>query len=159
MNKTKMVGTTIKEIVDHSTGEIIDTEIEKHFKTKVEKDKFFVIYLKYLSSFYGLTSALDIKLLIKMCELSEYNEGKVVISTGVRCDIMKELKTASSNISRSLKSLKNKSLITGDKGVYYINPQLFWKGSEVTRQESLLSDEGVSFKLTFYSNKENTATD
>ena len=54
--------------------------------------------------------------------------------------------TKPKNPINNLKKLKELGLITGEKGEFTINPEIFWKGDTKTRQQVL---EGKSLKVSF----------
>ena len=139
----------LREVVieDRETGEV--TSVEKTFSIKTDtQDEFFMTYIKNMSSFFKLKSIVDIKMITKFCILAEYNTGKVILASATRLEISEELEISSSQISKSINSLKGLKLITGDKGAYVINPMLFWKGQNKTRNQ-LLKDKGLEITIKF----------
>lgn len=137
------------EQFDPETGEIIKTEVTKVFKINMGKQEpFFMTYCSYLSSFYQLKYADDIKIIIKLNEWAQFDTGEVQLSPKRRLEITEELKIRNDAISKSLKRLKEKSLISGEKGAYLINPIIFWKGDKAKRRELLVgSGLDVHFKF------------
>lgn len=134
---------------DPDTGLIVMTETKKLIKTTLgETEEFFQVYCKLIASVYELSYSNDIKILIKFCEIAEFNTGKVSITSPDRKEICDELNMQSSNMSKSIKRLKDKELISGEKGRYTINPAIFWKGDKKTRAE-LLKDGGLSVTFNF----------
>ena len=144
----KLKNETVVDCVDLDSGQIIRTTTQKTFSVKVEQDEFFMTYVKYLSAFYELKYADDIKILIKFCEICKFDTGEISLSTGLRKEIEQELNISTSSFSKSLKRLKDKGLVLGDKGLFSINPQLHWKGSNKTRAE-VLKEKKVSVNLEF----------
>lgn len=142
------VQSTETQHVDESTGQLIITTTQKTHKIEVNEDNFFITYLKFLSVFYELTHISDVKLIVKFCELAEFNTGKVSISTGKRKEICDELGINTSNFSKYTKRLKDKGLISGDKGEYKINPDIFWKGDKKSRA-ALLKDNALTLTFGF----------
>lgn len=139
----------LREVVieDREAGEV--TSVEKTFSIKTDtQDEFFMTYIKNMSSFFKLKSIVDIKMITKFCILAEYNTGKVILAPATRLEISEELEISSSQISKSINSLKGLKLITGDKGAYVINPMLFWKGQNKTRNQ-LLKDKGLEITIKF----------
>jgi Firmicute plasmid replication protein (RepL). len=128
------------ETVDYETGEVRLIETTKQFNVKIETEEFFMTYTKFISSLYGLTKLSDLKLLVKFCEVAEYNTGVVQLTTASRIEICKELNIGLTNISKNIKSLIKKGLITGSFGNYTINPHVFWKGDRKTRAQVLKTD-------------------
>jgi predicted transcriptional regulator len=80
--------------------------------------------------------------------MAEYNTGKVNITSQERKVLIKILEIDNSALSKSIKRLLGKGLITGSGGTYYINPVIFWKGDTKTRAE-LLSAKKLSININF----------
>ena len=83
-----------------------------------------------------------------MCSMAEYNTGKVSVSTQDRKRLCDLYSIDPSQYSRYIKDLIAKGLITGEKGAYYINPGIFWKGDRSSRFD-LLKEGGLEFTLKF----------
>lgn len=83
-----------------------------------------------------------------MCKRAQYNTGVVNISAADRKEICEELNITNNAITNNFKKRRDLSLITGDKGRFTINPQIFWKGEMKVRNQ-LLKEEAVqiSFKI------------
>lgn len=135
--------------VDKETGEITNTEVTKLVKINIGKqEEFYMTYCSYLSSIYQLTYADDIKLMVKLCEWGQYDKGTVQLTSARRTEITSELKMHNANISKSLKRLKEKKLIDGEKGEFQINPAIFWKGDRAVRKE-ILNKDGLNVIFNF----------
>lgn len=132
--------------VDKETGEIITTS--KTFSIKTTQDTFYMSYIEYLSPVLQLKSQLDKDVLMYFCMMAEYNTGKVSLSTQERQDLLTKLDVASQALSRSVNNLKEVDLISGDRGLYYINPKVFWKGTNETR-DKLLKDKKLNVTISF----------
>lgn len=140
--------TTISR-VDKETGEITETEVKKLVKINMGKqEEFYMTYCQYLAPLYQLTYADDIKLIVKLCELGQYDTGKVQLSSARRGEITETLGLHNSNISKSLKRLVQKQLISGEKGEYQLNPVIFWKGDRAVRKE-ILRRGGIDVMFNF----------
>ena len=50
-----------------------------------------MIFCKFIGGFFDLTSVLDMKLLIKFCQIADFNTGVVLLPAGLRKDLMLEL--------------------------------------------------------------------
>lgn len=135
--------------VDKETGEITQTEVTKLVKINIGKqEEFYMTYCSYLSSIYQLTYADDIKLMVKLCEWGQWDKGTVQLTASRRVEIKKELGMHNTNISKSIKRLKEKKLIDGDKGEFQINPAIFWKGDRAVRKE-ILNKSGLNVIFNF----------
>lgn len=144
--KSKQVLSSIKEIVDSETGELLQQEVEKHFVTKVKSDNFFMCFFENFGAFYGLEHLSDVKLIACLCELAEFNTGVVQLSTKIRRVISEKTGIGLTNISRNIKRLKKSGLILEDEGEVTINPAVFWKGSTQERVEIIRSG-GLTFSI------------
>lgn len=143
-----LVQSTETQYVDEETGQLIVTTTSKTHKIKVTEDNFFMTYITLLQPLYQLEHLADMKLIVKFCELAEFNTGKVSLSTARRGEICEELELSTSNFSKYIKRLKDKQLITGDKGEYEINPDIFWKGDRKSRA-AILKDKGLNMTFSF----------
>lgn len=137
------------ESIDKETGEVLRTEVTKVFKVNIGKqEEFFMVFCNYLSSFYDLKYADDIKMIIKFNEWAAFDTAEVQLTSKRRLDITTNLGIRNDSISKSLKRLKEKGLISGNKGNFIINPSIFWKGDKAKRKE-LLTSEGLKVQFNF----------
>lgn len=137
----------VKEYVNQDTGEILSYESEKTFTQKIEKDKFYITYIDFIAPFFKLKSAKAKDLLIWMCNNAEFNSGRVLMPTEIRDQISKELDMSANGITNNLKSLKDLNLISGERGVFTINPQVFWKGDEKARK-AFMNEQEIKIKFS-----------
>jgi hypothetical protein len=135
--------------VDTETGEVITSS--KTYGIKVATDEFYMTFVGALSGFYSLASAIDIKVLAKMCEASTFNTGEVMLPTAKRKQIAEELNVSVQQVTNALASLKKKGLIDGERGLYMLSADVFWKGSMEARKEFL---EGRRLKVVVEFEKE-----
>lgn len=119
-------------VVDQSTGEVVTTS--KKFAVKQSVEEFYMTFINFIKPFYELTSGTDIKLLTWMCTQAEYNTGRVLITPDVRREIIELLGVTGQQVSNSISSLKKKNLLIGNRGTYYLNPEIYWKGSMDARK-------------------------
>lgn len=135
--------TNTREIIDCETGEIKTIETQKTFITRNSNNKsFYITFVDFVSTLYGLKPDKAKDLLVWMCCHAEFNTGKVELSTATRQDISKELNISNNAITNYLKVLKDKNLISGSKGKFIINPEIFWKG-DLKEREKLLKSENI----------------
>ncbi len=133
--------------VDRETGEIITTS--KTFSIKATQDEFYMSYISNMVGFFNLKSAVDIKLITKMCMIAEYNTGRVLITPEVRKDIQELLNISSQQMTNSISNLKKIGLIKGSRGTYHLNPMVFWKGTNDSRTAHLREDGGLRVIIDF----------
>lgn len=144
------VSSTKSESFNPETGEVSYTETSKVVKINMGKqEEFFMTYCNYLSSFYDLKYADDIKIIIKLNEWALFDTGEVQLTPKRRVEITTELGIRNDAISKSLKRLRDKNVLEGDKGDYVINPTMFWKGDRAKRREILMKEGGLSVTFNF----------
>jgi hypothetical protein len=121
--------------VDTETGEIVTTS--KTFNIKVNQDEFYMVYIENMAGFFNLKSVVEMKVLTKFCMMADFNTGRVLLPSGLRTQLVEFLDISSQQLSNAIKKLKENELLDGDKGTYYINPIVFWKGNNETRNTLL----------------------
>lgn len=136
---------TIKEIIDRETGEVLTAELSKTFVKKVSEDNFYVTFIDYISSFFKLPPN-AIKVLTWMCKNAEFNTGKVTLASKTRDKLANETGISPTTITTNLSTLKKAKLISGERGEFIINPQIFWKGELKARREIL---KDANLRVTF----------
>jgi hypothetical protein len=147
--KKVFVKSETTSFVNDDTGEITLIETKKLHKIQTKsEDRFFQVYYETLASFYDLRYTDDLKLLIRLAQLAEWNTGKVLLPASIREEICTHLTIHTTNLSKSLKRLKEKDLIQGERGVFVINPNVFWKGDKEMREKQLKED-GLYFTIKF----------
>lgn len=144
---TKRITQTIqREIVDVTTGEVVKVDTQKTFTEKVSPESFYMTFIGYMSPLFNLHSDVARSILDWMCMRAEYNSGVVDLSASKRQKMCQDLSITSNQVTNNLRKLKELGLITGEKGEFTINPEIFWKGDTKTRQQVL---EGKSLKVSF----------
>lgn len=142
-----------EEHINQETGEVTTLRKTVSISTK-NSDEFFMVFVKFISGLFELKSANDIKILIKFCQIAEFNTGAVLIPPGRRKEILDELDIQTSHFSNSLNRLKKANLITGEQGNYKLNPIVTWKGDIKTR-DSVIKTKGLDFNVKFTSEEFN----
>lgn len=151
----KITQTIQREIVDVNTGELVKVDTQKTFTEKVNSEHFYMTFIDYIAPIYQLRSEVARRMLDWMCEHAGYNTGIVDLSTSKRQQMCTDLEIANNQITNNLKKLKDLNLITGEKGTFTVNPEIFWKGDATSRRE-VLKDKSlkVSFELIDENNDE-----
>lgn len=140
---------TIIERKNPITGQTEEIETKKIVKIDVKPDdEFYMVYIKYMSTYYELKYADDIKILAKLCEWVEWEKGIVYLTSTRRLEITDKLKIHNANISKSLNRLREKKLISGKGGEFLLNPTAYWKGSKQARYEMLM-DKGIQVQFDY----------
>lgn len=143
----RTVTTSIKEVLDPQTGEIVKYESSKTYKEKISSENFYMVFLDYMTPLLKIKSHITRHVLDKLCQLAEFNSGKVSLSTGNRKEICDQLEINSQQFSKALKQLKELNLIDGESGMFTINPYIFWKGDQSIRRQELLNNK--AFQITY----------
>lgn len=142
----RITQTIQREIVDVTTGEVVKVDTQKTFTEKVSPESFYMTFIGYMSPLFNLHSDVARSILDWMCMRAEYNSGVVDLSASKRQKMCQDLSITSNQVTNNLRKLKELGLITGEKGGFTINPEIFWKGDTKTRQQVL---EGKSLKVSF----------
>ena len=142
----RTVSTTVKEVLDPKTGELLQYEASKTYKEKITSENFYMIFLDYMAPLFKIKSHITRQVLDKMCQMAEFNSGNVSIASADRKAICDELEINAQQFSKALKQLKDLQLITGESGKFTINPYVFWKGDQAIRRKELL--ENKAFQIT-----------
>ncbi len=111
-------------------GEVIRQEIDI-YKIVSGKDSFMRVFLEDISGCLKITRADDFKVLLSLWKRSEWNTGRVVIIRSIKDQIAKEIGEGKSGqvVSNSIARLhKLNILVREDTGIYYLNPDYFFKG-------------------------------
>ena len=132
--------------VDKNTGEVLT--VHKEFSIKVKQDEFIMFYVKSLASLFEIPQGKELYTFILLSTIAEYNTGEVNISAAKRKLLCEQLNVTSTQFSNHLKTLNKLGLISGTKGLYYINPEIFWKGENSVRNE-YLKNKGFKVTLNF----------
>lgn len=135
-----------KQFIDKNTGEIVEQEFKKIFTCKYHSDKFYRVYFDWAP--FGISLTAQAKdLLNYMCMKAEYNTGKISLSTSDRNDLCDAIHISSSRLSQLIKELTSIGALSGSKGTYYINPQMFWIGDSLARDE-MLKNGDIEFTIS-----------
>ena len=138
----QIVHEVARNVIDTYTGEIISETVSKTFSVKKESEPFFLTYSKYMSVLFNLNSISAIKLLWKMLEIAQYNTGVVSITAPLKKQILAELDISVSIYGKAINMLRDAEIISGERGLYIINPKIHWKGDFKTR-ERLIASKGL----------------
>lgn len=141
MGKKVQISTVRK--IKFEDGKELILEDSKTFREKISEDSFYMVFIDYISPFFKIKSDSAKNLLIWLCNNAEFNTGKVSLTTKDRKELASKFKITNSAISRNLKILKDKKLISGDDGSFVIIPQVFWKGESSVRRKILANSEFV----------------
>lgn len=130
--------------VDSSTGEVISNEIVSI--KKVKPDEFIQVYLEDMSGLMKISSKNEINVLMWFWKFSTYvDEGDIGNMVVINSKLLKQIEDSTGICKQSIRnvisSLKKKRLLItekGERGIYYLNPEYFFKGS--------IKDRGKCYK-------------
>ena len=143
----KLRQSTETVFVDRETGEEIVNTTSKVFTESVKStDHFFMTYIDFIAPWFNLKPEIAKTILIWLCKNAEFNTGKVSLTTQKRKDLANEIGITPQTLSNSLTALKKSKLIDGSNGEFQINPQIFWKGSQESRDALL---KNATIVMTF----------
>lgn len=102
----------------------------------VKGDEFIQVYLTDMSGMMNITSKGELRVLLHFWKYSTYVTddqigNMVTINSRIMADISKEMDVNVQSVRNIVVGLKKKGLIIADnscRGVYYLNPQYFFKG-------------------------------
>lgn len=136
-----------RDIINPETGEVLTIETSKTYTEKINPENFYMTFIDYVSPIYKLNSEVARRMLDWMCEHAGFNTGIVDLSTSKRKQMCSELNLANNQVSNNLKKLKDLNLISGEKGTFKINSEIFWKGELSVRRKEVL--EGKNLEISF----------
>lgn len=139
--------TNLTEIVDATTGEVLTYQTKKVIKEKINSENFYMIYTDYCNRLYRISSGVAHNVFTWLCAHAEFNTGRVFLATAVRESLIKELEISDSQLTHALRVLKKNGVIAGERGLFTINPEIFWKGDQKLRRDELLKDKEL--KITY----------
>lgn len=126
----KVAGFKFQDVVNTETGEV-DKQTMMVLATRKEVDKaeFAKVFRHQFQAFFGLSKA-SLDVLDYISDNLRYNNDRICLLIP---DIVEQKNISTSTVYRSLYQLIEKELIAkADKlGIYYINPQVFFKGDRV----------------------------
>lgn len=143
----KIVQTIQSEVLDRETGELLKYDSQKIFTEKINPDHFYVTFYDYFGPVRKLNHGISRKMLDWMCERAEFNTGIVKLTTLERQQMSQDLGIANNQITNNLKILKDLNIISGEKGTFKINSEIFWKGDLSIRRKEIL--EGKNLEISF----------
>lgn len=117
-------------------GQVVTSS--KSYKVQIKVEPFYATFIRDDHRLYDLT-ATQYKIIIYLCKKVHHDTGEVDITPSDRKKMMAFFDVSKGAISLGLSGLLKKKILAGKAGSYYINPELFWKGSPFKRDEILKS--------------------
>lgn len=114
--------------IDRNTGEVVEQYNSKEVVLK-QTEPFFLTYSRQILALYR-TDILNAttKVLYKMLEFSEWNTGKVYMTTDRIEEVMQTCDISRASYQRAVRELMKFGIISKGKGSYTIAEDMFWKG-------------------------------
>lgn len=140
----KLKHQTETTFINKETGESFIQTTEKKFSIKTTSEGFYMTFLSAIQNLVGL-SGTELRVLSKLCAISEYNTGIVYLPPDRRVTILEEMSLKKQTFSNALVSLRKKDFITGSGGVFKINPEYHWKGETSVRDKILKNELEITF--------------
>lgn len=116
--------------------------ILNEFKTsgKVSDDEFFYMFTCGSSILYKITSALTIKLVIKLCCSLKNNSNILDMSSTSTKMLGAELGFSDNQLIKALKLLEDLNIIYRKNENIKLNPAMFWRGDIKSRNYTIMDD-------------------
>lgn len=113
--------------IDKETGEII--EDSKIIRKKVSTQEFMQVYLNDISGLLGIENKSQMFVLVELWKLAQFDTNQVVIIKGIKQQIADNIGIAYKTVDNHIVKLcKLNLLIRKETGIYFLNPQYFFKG-------------------------------
>ena len=154
-----------KYLLDETTYETVDEDgvVHEHVSRKslqrIKSEPFFMVYIDQVRFYYEspLFNAAT-KVLFKLMEYAEFNEGKAYINS-IRVDeILTRCRISKSTYHSAIKALMDEDIIRKDSTTFTINEQIFWKGEKRVRREMIKYKQQMG-SLDYDSTKEKEQDD
>lgn len=135
------------QFIDITTGEILFQA--KDIVRRVNVDDFIQVYLKDMSGLMGIKNMAEYHILVWFWKFSRFPDANskanyVSLDAILLSKIREETGLKDQSIRNSICSLAKKNILIKDKnmrGIYYLNPNYFWKGK--------ISENTKNLKLSF----------
>lgn len=130
MKKARKMFKSVTNVVDAETGAII--ERTEHFVTEVKRQDFIKFYYDNTGGLLELKDH-ELRLVLALLEHMKYNNA-IFMTKEMKAIIGKTLGRSPQRISDTLTQLvKKEALYRMSNGHYTMNPDLFFKGDDISR--------------------------
>lgn len=145
---SKITQQIITQTINNVTGEIMEKREEKSIRTPQEED-YVKIYIKHINYLNELPSGLE-GVIYSLLKRVGY-DNVIVINSSVKRIIAQETNKTFSTINQYITKLCNyQILVRQDKGMYYLNPEIYGKGKW---SEILELRKKLNIKITYTQEK------
>jgi hypothetical protein len=125
----------IRETVDHTTGETLRSE--RVYTARYKSEPFVSMSLPASELLHSLTSMKDMRVLLALAELAEFNTNAIFLIASRRQQVMARASVSTAQLSVALRRLREAGILSGSKGEAIIHPGVLWKGNSAVRREKL----------------------
>ena len=131
-----MKNTTVYESVtkNFETGEI--SESQRVIRKVINKDKFVRTYIEDICKLAKCTGA-EQSIILASLQFVDYESNELIINSGRRKEIAENAGIKDSTFNVNLGRLISKNIIVKIKGRLFLNPRLFFFGSDIDREKVL----------------------
>lgn len=138
-NKTTKLQVLEREVIEKNKETGDQETVRQEFTRIVEQDKFIQTYIDGVKGILQLEKKTDIRVLIALWEMAEWNTNKLVLVKPIKIEIAERLGYRSEKmISNSIQNLVRKNILVRQaRSVYYIHPKLFFKGTRDSRNKMI----------------------
>lgn len=145
MIKTKKHYEQVNTVISQETGEIV--ELRRTFTKQTEKEKFVMFYLNAMSGLFDIASKSELRIVAEIWQIAEWDTNKVVLIKHVKQEIASKLDFSYQTVQNAISNLsKKKILIRKATGLYYLNPEYFFMGSELAKADAVKIIFDIKFK-------------
>jgi hypothetical protein len=119
--------------INHETGEVTESKFVK--KEVKSTDEFIFLYIKHIGTLAKLPSC-ELKTLICLSSHINWETGDIGLSPNIVDEVQNCSELTISSIRSAISRLAKKNFLQKVKNNWYrINPDIFWRGSEIKRQK------------------------
>lgn len=145
----KLSGT--QKYINRETGEPLDAEVVELKQGDADFQKIWVAQI--LAAAEELSSS---RLKLVMHLVAESSKNQNMIDVTIR-DLASLLSMSPTTVTKTLKTLENKNIITRKRGFIFVNPDIVYKGSHHRRMNILLRYERTRVPLTLEQEQQSLA--
>lgn len=124
----------IHEVTDEN-GQVVRSS--RVFTAKYKSQPFITLPLPVSPLLHALSGLKDVRVLLALAELAEFNTNAVFLIASRRLEVMQKADVSSPQLSSCLKRLREAGVISGRKGEAIIHPSVLWKGESAVKKEVL----------------------
>lgn len=119
--------------IDHLTGEVVESKfVKKEVKTR---EDFVLLYMHHIAALAKLPHY-ELKVLLSLAPVINWDSGDVEITAKIQQQLQETSGLTYATIKSAISRLAKKNLLKKVKNNWYeVNPEIFWRGSDIARQK------------------------